>query len=151
MTVSTKKDNSFGKLIRSRRIKLGYRLKDVALATGSTTSKISDYELGNRNPPRDDIFLVRLSEYLNIPLALLTNKSTLTFNKNNPKLKLYQSLIRDKAVAAMVQDRIVTLRVVLDELQLEMGEDGARIGLLKKVENARNTLKEIESSIESAA
>jgi transcriptional regulator with XRE-family HTH domain len=151
MTVQTKKDNSFGKLIYKHRKKLGYRLVDVALATGKTKQKIHDYEQGNRNPPRDPIFLMRLSEYLNIPMTLLTDKSSLTFNKNNPKLKLYLNVIRDKSIAATIQDRMVTLRGVLTEIQREMVADGTHSGLQKMVEKARITLKDIEVSIESAA
>ena len=83
---------SFGKLLRSRRLKAGIGLRELARRVGTSAGYISDVELDNVPPPSEQV-IVRIAGALGIDKNPLLRQA----NKVDPELTQY---VADQPLAA---------------------------------------------------
>ena|SRR5690349_19033389 len=110
------KNDDFGKILRSYRIKKNLTQQDVGNAIGRTHSFVCELEKGKRGSKRDPILIVKLSEYLEIPIGLLLDASNLNINENSEEFKKYLKITRNKVKSKRVADGFRSVKELIEGL-----------------------------------
>lgn len=137
--------NELGKYLRKLRKSRKLPLKTVASYTGKTVSYISDIELGRRGTDRlNTELLIKLATFFDVPVTIMLEKSGYEVVAGSMQYKEMVKVLRNKTKAALVTDKLATMKELIEQLESAGMAYPAVRGLAKSL---MISLSELESVI----
>lgn len=130
-------DNVLGNRLKRAREKKGYSQRDVAKWLGITSSSLSNYERGDRDP--DTTILVRLADLYEVTTDYLLGRDNINIKVDIDPEKVETMSEAQRLVDELVQSLNQALADgVLTEEQIKLSLDVARQTMLLMIEAKKN-------------